>query len=228
MLDFVQLEASIGHTFSNRDLLLQVFVHRSYVNENRSLPVGHNERLEFLGDAVLELIVTEYLFGNYPNPEGELTAYRSALVKGETLAVVAQELNFSEYLLVSKGEEKSGGRSKGYLLANTFEAMVGALHLDGGYAAAEQFVHKYVLSRLEDILAQNLHLDPKSKLQEFTQENLGGTPSYEVLGEEGPDHEKTFRVAVRVNGRVLGEGTGQSKQAAQVAAAQAALTALAA
>jgi ribonuclease III len=226
MMDLTVLENRIGYTFQDRDLLQQVFVHRSYLNEHRAFPLDHNERLEFLGDAVLELIVTEHLYRNYPNPEGELTTYRSALVKGETLAQVATELEFPNYLMLSFGEAKSGGRTKGYLLANALEAFIGALHLDGGYAVAEQFVHQFVLNRLENILANQLHIDPKSKLQELTQEKMGATPSYDVIAESGPDHAKEFTVVVRVQARELGRGIGSSKQAAQIAAASSALEGL--
>lgn len=226
MLDFTPLEQRIGHSFTDRDLLQQVFVHRSFLNENKGFPLGHNERLEFLGDAVLELVVTEHLYRTYPNPEGELTAYRSALVKGETLADIAKELNFPDYLMVSRGEDKSGGRSKAYLMANALEAFIGALHLDGGYPVAEKFVHDFVLSRLSHILENSLHLDPKSRLQELTQEKFGVTPSYVVVDESGPDHEKEFTVEVRIGDRVLGSGIGASKQSGQVAAAAAALTEL--
>jgi ribonuclease-3 len=175
---------------------------------------------------VLELVVTDYLYRNYPNPEGELTSYRSALVKGEMLGQIAGELNFPEYLMVSRGEEKSGGKTKGYLLANALEAFIGALFLDGGYATAETFIHTVILSKLANIIAQELHLDPKSRLQEYTQEHMGGTPTYDVLEETGPDHAKEFSVQVRVGNKVLGTGTGASKQAGQVAAAAAALQTL--
>jgi ribonuclease-3 len=226
MIDFTVLEDKIGYSFTDRDLLQQVFVHRSYLNEHRNFPLEHNERLEFLGDAVLELVVTEYLYRNFPNPEGELTTYRSALVKGETLAVIATELGFSEYLMLSHGEEKSGGRDKAYLLANALEAFIGALHLDGSYQVAEKFVNGFVLVRLADILEKKLHIDPKSRLQEYTQEHFGQTPAYTIVSEVGPDHAKEFTVAVKIGERELGQGTGNSKQAGQVAAAAAALTEL--
>jgi len=226
MGNVADFEQSLGLQFADRELLQQVFVHRSYLNEHRGFPLGDNERLEFLGDAVLELVVTEHLYLNYPNPEGELTTWRSALVKGETLAQIAIELNFPEYLLLSFGEEKSGGKSKGYILANTFEAFIGALYLDQGYEAASAFIHKSVLSRLENILKNKLFMDPKSKLQEYTQEKFGQTPTYVVQGEEGPDHAKVFTVAVSIGERELARGTGASKQAAQVSAAEKALQTL--
>jgi ribonuclease-3 len=216
-------EQQIGVLFSDKLLLRQVFVHRSYLNEHRSFPLDHNERLEFLGDAVLELVVTEHLYRQFPNPEGELTNWRSALVKGETLARLARDLGFPDLLLLSHGEEKSGGRLKGYLLANAFEAFIGALYLDQGYGACQAWVHRTVLSELPHILDNRLYIDPKSRLQEHTQSSLGVTPTYEVVREEGPDHNKVFEVVVSVGNRQLGVGQGSSKQAAQVAAAEAAL-----
>jgi ribonuclease-3 len=223
MVDFTPLEARIGYSFVDRDLLQQTFIHRSYLNEHRAFPLDHNERLEFLGDAVLELVVTEHLYRHYPNPEGELTTYRSALVKGETLAIIAAELDFPNYLMLSHGEEKSGGRTKAYLLANALEAFIGALNLDGGYKVAEKFIAENVLARLENILENQLHLDPKSRLQEYTQEHFSKTPVYDVVSEVGPDHAKEFTVLVRIGDKELGRGSGNSKQAGQVAAATLAL-----
>jgi ribonuclease-3 len=224
--NLIELQESLGVRFNDQELLQQAFVHRSYLNEHRSFPLEHNERLEFLGDAVLELAVTEHLYRNYPNPEGELTNWRSALVKGEMLAKVALDLGFSDHLLMSYGESKSGGKSKNYILANAFEAVLGALYLDQGYAVCQEYVGRTILVHLEHILANGLFLDPKSRLQEYTQEHLGATPVYQVLSEEGPDHAKTFTVAVQNGDQELARGTGSSKQAAQVAAAQAALAAL--
>lgn len=223
MATLPEFEQAIGVDFTNKDLLQQVFVHRSYLNEHRGFALGHNERLEFLGDAVLELIVTEYLYNTFPNPEGELTSWRSALVKGETLAQVALELNFPEYLMLSYGEAKSGGKNKNFLLANAFEAFIGALYLDKGYEACKDFLSQHIISRLDHILENQLFVDPKSRLQEYTQQHLGHTPTYTVVEEEGPDHAKTFTVEVKVGDRVLGKGTGNSKQGAQVSAAQSAL-----
>ena len=222
----VDFEEKVGLNFNNKELLQQVFVHRSYLNEHRSFPLGHNERLEFLGDAVLELVVTEFLYLNYPNPEGELTNWRSALVKGETLAEVAIELGFSPHMLLSYGEEKSGGKSKNLILANAFEALLGALYLDSDYQTCQKFVAKTILPRLPNILENRLFIDPKSRLQEYTQEHLGITPTYTVLSEEGPDHAKQFIVAVSIGEKELGRGMGSSKQAAQVVAAQAAIEGL--
>lgn len=225
-LPLEQFEERIGLRFEDRALLQQVFVHRSYLNEHRSHPTGHNERLEFLGDAVLELVVTEYLYLNYPNPEGELTNWRSALVKGETLAKIAAGLGFADFMLLSSGEAKAAGKSKNQLLANAFEALLGAMYLEKGYAVSQEFILKHVVSHLPEILEQGLFIDPKSRLQEMTQERWGVTPTYRLVSEEGPDHAKTFTVAAEVAERQLAQGSGSSKQSAQVAAAQEALKAL--
>ncbi len=220
---FDVLEATAGHVFSNRELLEQVFTHRSYVNEHKSLELQHNERLEFLGDAVLELVSTEFLYRTYPNPEGELTTWRSALVKGEMLSEVARELGFSDLLRLSRGEARSGGREKGYLLANALEAFIGALYLEAGYARCQEFLGSVLLCRLPGILENALFIDPKSRLQEILQDSHGSTPTYEIVSEEGPDHAKVFTAALRVQGTTLGLGTGSSKQAAQVDAARSVL-----
>lgn len=209
--------------FKNSELLKLIFVHRSYVNEHRGSQPDHNERLEFLGDAVLELIVTEHLYANYPNPEGDLTNWRSALVKGETLAEIAKEMSIPDYMLMSRGEEKSGGRDKGYLLANTFEALLGALYLDQGIAACKKLVEDRVIVRLKDILENQLFIDPKSRLQEHIQAKYGVTPSYNTLSETGPDHAKEYEVEVLMNDTQIAVGKGNSKQAAQIVAAQNAL-----
>lgn len=213
------LDDILGFSFKDKTLLEQVFIHRSYLNEHRDCPISHNERLEFLGDAVLELVVTEYLYQTYPNPEGELTTWRSALVRGEQLAKIAQDFKIPENLKLSKGEERSGGREKGYLLANAFEALIGAVYLDQGYEVVKTLIHQAVLSKLDSILTEKSYIDPKSRLQEYTQDSLGITPSYEVVSEEGPDHAKTFIVQVLVGKDVWGQGEGNSKQAAQIAAA---------
>jgi ribonuclease-3 len=224
----VALESELGITFSNRELLLTVFVHRSYLNEHRTFPLPHNERLEFLGDAVLELSVTDLLYRKFPDkPEGELTALRSAVVRGDALSEVARLLGFSKLLLLSNGEERSGGREKGYLLANALEAFIGALYLDQGYDVADAFVKQHVLAELDAIVREQRYIDPKSRLQEYTQSQTGLTPRYEVREESGPDHAKTFTVAVFVGDSELAVGTGSSKQGAQVAAAEAALANLA-
>ncbi len=219
-------EGRVGHQFADKALLQQAFVHRSYTNEHRTFPLGDNERLEFLGDAVLELVVTHFLYTSFPNPEGELTTWRSALVRGEMLAKIAQGMAFDEHLLLSQGEARSGGKAKQALLANAFEALIGAIYLDAGYAAANDFIHRELIPELPAILDNKLFIDPKSRLQEITQERFGTTPTYAVLEEEGPDHEKTFTVSVVCRDQELGRGTGSSKQSAQVAAAEIALRAL--
>lgn len=222
-MDYSPLIAKIGLSENTPELLDQVFIHRSYVNEHRSQKLESNERLEFLGDAVLELVTTEYLFRNFNNSEGELTNWRSALVKGPTLAEVAQDLELGTYLKLSRGEEKSGGREKDYLLANTVEALIGYIYLQGGYAKAQLFIHKYILVRLQNILEKNLHIDSKSYFQETSQEVLGITPTYDVLKEEGPDHKKTFTMGVYLEGEMIATGVGSSKQIAEQDAARNAL-----
>lgn len=220
---YKKLEDKIGIKFKDEDLLRQAFVHRSYLNEHKESKFQSNERLEFLGDAVLELVVTEYLFSNYSNSEGELTNWRSALVKGEMLAKIANELELGSYLFLSHGEEKSGGRTKDYLLANTFESLIGVIYLQLGYGAAKEFVGKFLLVRLQDILDQGGHIDAKSRLQEIAQEKVGLTPSYELQAEEGPDHDKIFTMAAYIGTRMVGKGKGGSKQLAEQKAAEDAL-----
>jgi ribonuclease-3 len=210
--------------FKDENLLVNAFVHRSYLNENRGFELPSNERLEFLGDACLELITSEFLFAKYPTePEGVLTNYRSALVNTDSLSETARDLKLGSYLLLSRGEEAGGGRESRYLLANTFEALLGAIYLDQGYDKAAEVAHKYVLSKIDEIVANETHRDAKSKLQELTQAELSQTPEYSVLGEWGPDHNKTFRVGVVVGNKTIGIGTGSSKQKAELMAAQNAL-----
>jgi ribonuclease-3 len=223
--DLQEVEQKLDVTFNNQDLLRQVFVHRSYLNENAGFDLDHNERLEFLGDAVLELVVTEYLYKNYKNPEGELTNWRSALVRGVMLAEIAQGLSMGDHLFLSRGEQKSGGKARQLILANTFEAFIGALYLDKGYEAAAEFINRHVTVRLPDIIDKKLYLDAKSRLQETSQEKSGITPSYKVIAEYGPDHAKNFSVGVYLDNKLIGEGSGSSKQAAEQAAAQSALEA---
>lgn len=200
------------------------FVHRSYLNEHKTSQLESNERLEFLGDAVLELVSTEYLYQKYPDrPEGDLTNWRSALVKGEMLAKVARELELGEYLFLSKGEEKSGGREKDYLLANTFEALIGVIYLELGYEKAKDFITRFLLVHLDYILAAGAHIDSKSRLQELAQEKVGITPAYKLEHEEGPDHDKLFTMGAYLGDRMVGKGAGNSKQAAEQRAAQDAL-----
>lgn len=216
-------QRNIGVQFSDESLLERAFIHRSYLNEHPKLGLEHNERLEFLGDAVLELAVTDYLYRNYPNPEGDLTNWRSALVKTESLALVAEKLQISEFFKLSRGEAKGNARSHALISANAVEAIIGAIYLDQGYDAARQFIMDHIVCRLEDILEKGTWMDPKSKFQELAQEQFGLTPSYRVLDETGPDHDKTFTIGVYVGDKLFGKGDGSSKQAGQQVAAQAAL-----
>jgi len=221
---YKNLEKQIGLTFTDNTLLDTAFVHKSYVNEHRDLKNAHNERLEFLGDAVLELVVTEYLFKNFPGKgEGVLTNWRAALVKGKHLAEIAVGLDLGAYLYLSRGEERSGGRKKNYILANTLEALIGALYLDKDYAAAHRFVHEFIIKQLSSILEKGLHVDAKSRFQELSQDKLGITPEYRLVGEHGPDHSKIFTMGAFIGEELLGEGSGSSKQKAEQDAAEAAL-----
>ncbi|MBI2642639.1 MAG: ribonuclease III [Candidatus Wildermuthbacteria bacterium] len=224
MKDWEQLEKNLGVSFKNKDLLTHAFVHRSYLNENPSFHLSHNERIEFLGDAVIELAVTKYLFDKYPDkPEGELTTWRAALVRAVTLAELAKELNFGDYLLLSRGEAKETGKARDEILSNTLEAFVGALYLDQGFEICEEFIGKHLLPKLEPILENKLFQDAKSLFQEVAQEKTGITPTYKTLEEWGPDHQKHFKVGVMLNSEVVGEGQGSSKQEAEEAAAKNAL-----
>ncbi|MBI4708731.1 MAG: ribonuclease III [Candidatus Portnoybacteria bacterium] len=223
MNDLSGLEGKIGIKFNNKDLLLQALTHRSYLNENPDFEIGQNERLEFLGDAVLELIVTEYLYRNYPNPEGELTNWRAALVNAKMLAEVASEINLNDYVMLSRGEAKDNGRARSYILANALEALIGAIYYDQGIESATKFVNKNILTHLPEILEEGSYRDAKSKFQEEAQERVGITPSYEVLSESGPDHAKHFRVGVFLDEELVAEGDGLSKQEAQQHAAENAL-----
>jgi len=218
-------EEVLGVTFGQLDLLITAFTHRSYLNEHRKTVKEHNERLEFLGDAVLELVVTEYLYANYDDPEGILTNWRSALVRTESISAAAQRNGFEALLRLSRGEKRGTARARAQILANSYEAVIGALYLDKGYDTAKQFIERTLLITFEDILKSGSWMDPKSHLQEIVQSKAGFTPQYKVLEEEGPDHEKIFTVGVLVNGELKGKGSGPSKQAAQVAAAEAALLA---
>jgi len=209
--------------FNDLQLLITAFTHRSYLNEHRKTAAEQNERLEFLGDAVLELVVTEYLYANYKEPEGVLTNWRSALVRTESISAAAAQQGFEPLLRLSRGEKRGSERARQQILANCYEAVIGALYLDKGYDAAKDYIQKTLLPSLEDILHSGSWVDPKSQLQETAQSKEGFTPVYKVLSEEGPDHDKTFIVGVYVDNKLRGEGTGSSKQAAQVAAAHAAL-----
>ena len=222
------LAEKIGVKFNNLDLLRQAVTHRSYLNEHRDYKLEHNERLEFLGDAVLELVVTEHLYNNYSNQEGEMTNWRAALVCGEMLAKISKEIGVEEYLMMSRGEAKDLGRARQYLLANAFEAIVGAIYLDQkekGYDACKEFILKQVVTKLPDIIENKLYLDPKSRFQEESQERIGTTPAYRVLEESGPDHDKKFIVGAFLGDDMVAKGEGLSKQEAQRSAAEKALEA---
>ena len=224
---FHELAKKLGLEFKDIHLLAKAFTHRSYLNEHRNSGLEHNERLEFLGDAVLELAVTNFLYKTYPKkPEGDMTAYRSALVNAVTLATVAENMGLNNYLLLSKGEAKdANSKARMYILANAIEAIIGAIYLDGGTSAASKFIHAHILNHLPFILKNELYVDPKSKFQETAQELLGITPNYRVLEEQGPDHNKEFTVGVFLDKTMVAVGRGSSKQEAQVAAAQAGLEA---
>lgn len=218
-----ELEDKIGVKFNNRDFLLQALTHRSYINENPKWHLNHNERLEFLGDAVLELIVTEYLYSNYPNPEGELTSWRAALVNSSMLYNISTKFDLNNYLFLSRGEAKDNGRARQYILANGTEAIIGAIYLDQGYEKAKGFISTFVLKELPKIIEQDLHRDAKSLFQEKAQEHVGATPVYNVIKEWGPDHAKNFEVGVFLNEDLIASGQGESKQEAQQKAAKEAL-----
>ena len=222
--DLSELETKLGIKFLNKKLLKTALTHRSYLNENHSEEIENNERLEFLGDAVLELITTEYLFLQHPQrAEGELTSFRSALVKTTSLGDTALELTIGEFIFMSKGEEVTGGRARPYILANTFESILGAIYLDQGYKVARSFVIEKLFPKLDAIIENRLDIDSKSKLQELSQEVLNYTPVYELKSAIGPDHDKEFIMSVKIVNRVFGEGRGKSKQEAEQNAAQFAL-----
>ena len=221
---FEKLEDAIGITFDNKDYIVQALVHRSFLNENREFPLSHNERLEFLGDAVLELIVTEFLFEQYLNPEGELTNWRAALVNGKMCARVAREIGLEPYLFLSHGESKDANvKARDYILANAIEAIIGAIYLDQGWDLAKQFITRWIISKLPEVLEKGLWMDPKSRFQESAQEIVGLTPTYRVLKEDGPDHNKRFIVGAFLDTEHVATGEGGSKQEAQVDAAEKAL-----
>ena len=215
----------IGVSFKDVAILRQAFTHRSYINEHRGSDIGHNERLEFLGDAVLELVVTDYLYRQYPNrTEGEMTAYRAALVNTNTLSEVAHEIGINDYLLLSKGEKKDVGRARNIILADTFEALIGAIYIDLGYSEAQKFIAQFLFPKTKDIIAKNLWQDSKSFFQERAQEELGLTPTYIVVNEQGPDHNKRFTVGLYIGDDLVATGVGHSKQEAEQKAAQIGLT----
>ncbi len=222
--NFEKLEKKLGLKFKNKDLLTQAFVHRSYLNENPSFHLNNNERLEFLGDAVLELVVTDHLYRDYPEKsEGDLTNWRAALVNAKMLTKVAEELGFNDFLLLSRGETKELGKARQYILANSFEALIGSIYLDSGYEPADKFIKKYLMVNLPNIIKNQLYKDSKSQLQEEAQEKEGITPTYKVVKEWGPDHSKKFIVGVFLGENKVAEGEGSSKQEAEESAAKNAL-----
>lgn len=225
-MEFSTFEQKIGYTFRSRHLLESAFTHRSYLNENRAPGREHNERLEFLGDAVLELAVTEFLYAKYPEkPEGDLTAYRAALVNTQSISDAGQKLGMNEYLLLSRGEARDTGRARQIILANAFEALIGALYLDQGYDAAKNFIATQLFDKADEIVEKNLWQDAKSKFQELAQEKVGITPSYRLIDQAGPDHDKRFTVGAFLGQEKIASGDGKSKQEAEQVAAQGALAA---
>lgn len=225
-MDFTAAAKTLGLSFNNIALFTEAMTHRSYINENRAISTSHNERLEFLGDAVLELAATRFLFDRFPQkPEGDLTAYRAALVNTVSIAGVAEALGVNDMLLLSKGEAKDTGRARQIILANAFEAILGAVYLDQGYETAEAFLKKHLFPKIDDVIEKRAYQDAKSRFQEIAQEKKSITPSYKTLAEEGPDHDRVFTVSVFVGEREIATGTGKSKQEAEQSAAQAALDA---
>ena len=221
-----KLEDKIEVKFKDKDLLKAALVHRSYINEHPNFELGHNERLEFLGDAVLELVVTEYLYEKYDNPEGELTNWRAALVNSRMLAETADKFGLYEYLYLSRGEAKdTNPKARSYILANAFESLIGAIYLDQGWEVTKEFLLKNLLTELPNILENKLYMDAKSNFQELAQEKVGVTPSYKVMSESGPDHAKNFVVGIYLEDELVAKGEGTSKQEAQMDAAKKALAA---
>jgi ribonuclease-3 len=222
-MELSELEKRLNFVFKNKDLLKTALTHRSYLNEHRDYPLPHNERLEFLGDAVLELAVTGYLYEHFPNPEGELTNLRSALVNYKMLSSIASSLEFDKFLLLSRGEAKDQGRARAVILANALEAVIGAMYLDAGFDKTHEFIKDRILKLLPEIIKSGSYIDPKSRLQELVQEKSGITPTYAVIAESGPDHNKEFTMGVYVGAVEVGVGRGPSKQEAELAAAENAL-----
>ncbi len=221
MTDLAQFEEHIGITFENKNLLKQAFVHRSYLNENKDFHLGHNERLEFLGDAVLELVITDYLYNKYPEKhEGDLTSLRSALVNANTLYTVGVDLGINDLLMLSKGEAKDKGRARQYILANTMESIIGAIYLDQKYESARKFIYEFICPLLDKVIEDESWIDSKSLFQEKAQEHAGITPSYKSIKEVGPDHDKHFTVGVYLKTELVAQGEGNSKQDAEQMAAQ--------
>lgn len=224
MKNFLVLEEKLGLRFKNKDLLIQAFTHRSYLNEKAGFYLNHNERLEFLGDAVLELVVTDELYRKYPKKsEGELTNWRAALVNAKQLSEVAKNLDFDNFLLLSRGEARELGKARQYILANTFEALIGAIYLDQGYQKCEDFIKKHLIIKLPEIIKKGLFRDAKSRFQEEAQERVKITPTYKVLEEWGPDHARHFIIGVFLDKTLIAKGEGSSKQEAELEAAKEAL-----
>lgn len=222
--DFSNLEKKIGITFTNQDLLKQSMVHRSYLNEHPRFGLDNNERLEFLGDAVLELVITEYLYHTYPNPEGDLTNWRASLVNARMLSEIARMFDLDHYLYLSRGEERDKkSKARQFILADAFEALIGSIYLDQGWETVKDFIVSHLVPRLKDILENHLYQDPKSRFQEASQDRTGVTPTYRVIHESGPDHARKFRIGIYVGDDLIAEGEGTSKQEAQVNAAEKAL-----
>jgi ribonuclease III len=220
MAEYDEFLKKIEIQFKNKELFNTVFIHRSYLNEHKSLKLEHNERLEFLGDAVLELAVTRFLFNNYNKPEGEMTNWRSALVKGESLSTEAKKLGMDGLIKTSRGESKNVGKARDLILANAFEALIGAIYIDQGFEPAATFIEKFICYKIKDIVDNELYYDSKSKFQEMAQEKFGITPIYELVSEVGPDHNKVFTVCAYIGKNKISEGQGSSKQRAQLDAAK--------
>ena len=222
--DFSVLEKDLNILFTNKNLLIQAFIHRSYINENNGVKLGHNERLEFLGDAVLELVTTNFLFHKFKDlAEGELTSYRAALVNMKSIGEIAKNLNFNDYLFLSKGESKDFGKARLSILADTYEAFLGAVFLDKGYPFVQDFIERTLLIHTDSIIEAGKHKDPKSLVQEKSQEIFAITPSYKVITEIGPDHNKNFIVAIYFGEKEIAKGEGKSKQEAETDAAKKAI-----
>ena len=226
MEELAKLETILGVTFTDKDLLLSAVTHRSYLNEHRAAHQDHNERLEFLGDAVLELVVTDYLYVKYPEkPEGELTAVRAALVNTVSLSEASQKLGINDFMLMSKGEAKDTGRARQYILANAFEACIGAIYLDKGYDEAKEFIGRQLFPKTDMIVEKKLWQDPKSRFQELAQDRVSVTPTYDLISQEGPDHDRNFTIGVFLKSDKVAEGQGRSKQEAEQDAAEKAIEA---
>lgn len=226
MEDLTKLEGILKVSFTDKTILLSAITHRSYLNEHREATQDHNERLEFLGDAVLELVVTDYLYKKYPEkPEGELTAVRAALVNTVSLSDAAQKMGLNDFLLMSKGEAKDTGRARQYILANAFEACIGAIYLDQGYDKAHDFIGDQLFKKTDRIVEKRLWQDPKSRFQELAQEKVSVTPTYELISQEGPDHDRVFTIGVYLKSEKVAEGQGRSKQEGEQDAAEKAIEA---